>query len=212
MPRIAKDPAERRNEIMDAAMELFSTKGYEHTSVRDIVNKIGVAQGTFYYYFTSKEEVATAVHERSLTARLHQVASVVDDVNLTAVEKLQQVLQQAFFTPKQEHAILEYFHDESNSVLHQKALAAKITAFTPYIVKIVQQGIDEGVFQLDNPQEVTEFLLVGISFLFDPAFFTWSDEEIRKKLLALEGIVDRLLGGKRIFSAAALIETMIKPR
>ncbi|GIO30333.1 MULTISPECIES: TetR/AcrR family transcriptional regulator [Paenibacillus] len=55
MPRITKNPKERRNEILNAAMELFNTKGFEQTSVSDIVKKIGVAQGTFYYYFQSKE-------------------------------------------------------------------------------------------------------------------------------------------------------------
>ncbi len=49
MVRISKDPEERKNEIVDAAEELFVTKGYEKTSISDIVKKVGVAQGLFYY-------------------------------------------------------------------------------------------------------------------------------------------------------------------
>ncbi|MBW7456703.1 TetR/AcrR family transcriptional regulator [Paenibacillus sepulcri] len=205
MARIAKDPQERRNEILDAAMELFQTKGYEHTSVSDIVKKIGVAQGTFYYYFKSKEEIASAAHERSLSARLHFVKNTVDDPDLNAVDKLRKVLLQGFPAPETDKVILEYVHDEGNSILHQKWLTAKITAFAPYLTEIVQQGIGEGVFQLDHPGEVTEFLLVGISFLFDRGVFKWSDEEIAKKYKALEKIVDSLLGGKNIISVSAFL-------
>lgn len=205
MPRITKNPEERRNEILDAAMELFAIKGYEHTSVSDIVKKVGVAQGTFYYYFNSKEDIAKAAHDRSLSARLDYVKSIVADQRLSAVEKLQNVLLQGFPAPETDKAILDYLHDESNSVLHQKFLVAKISSFTPYLTAIVEQGIDEGVFQLEHPREVTEFLLVGMSFLFDPSFFRWSGEEVKKKLLALEAIVDSLLGGKQIISAAQFL-------
>ncbi|AEI45749.1 TetR/AcrR family transcriptional regulator [Paenibacillus mucilaginosus] len=205
MPRIAKDPQERRNEILDAAMELFHTKGYEHTSVSDIVKKVGVAQGTFYYYFRSKEEIATAAHERSLASRLDFVKKVVEEQGLPAVDKLRKVLLEGFPAPPKDQAILDYLHADSNSVLHQQWLVAKITAFNPYLTEIVRQGVDEGVFQLEQPAEVTEFLLVGISFLFDRGIFGWSDEELENKLRALEGIIDRLLGGKHIISADELL-------
>ncbi|WP_134685827.1 TetR/AcrR family transcriptional regulator [Brevibacillus migulae] len=205
MPRIAKDPQERRNEILDAAIELFNTKGYEHTSVSDIVKKVGVAQGTFYYYFRSKEEIVNAAHERSLSSRMDFVKNVMEDSTLTAVEKLRKVLLQGFPAPETDQGILEYLHSESNSVLHQKWLVAKITAFIPYVTEIVRQGIEEGVFHLNTPEEVTEFLLVGISFLFDRGIFDWTDEEITKKFYALETIIDRLLGGENIISASALL-------
>ncbi|RUT33564.1 TetR/AcrR family transcriptional regulator [Paenibacillus zeisoli] len=205
MARIAKDPQERRNEILDAAMDLFNTKGYEHTSVSDIVKRVGVAQGTFYYYFRSKEEIAAAAHERSLSARLEFVKEITQDRNLTAAEKLRKVLLQGFPAPETDQVILEYLHDESNSILHQKWMVAKITAFTPYLTMIVEQGIEEGEFHVTNPREVTEFLLVGVSFLFDRGIFGWSDEELSRKYQALGGILDRLLGGKDIIPANELL-------
>ncbi|MCZ8520315.1 MULTISPECIES: TetR/AcrR family transcriptional regulator [Paenibacillus] len=207
MPRIVKDPQERRNEIIDAAMALFRDKGYEHTSVSDIVKKVGVAQGTFYYYFRSKEEIANAAHERSLAARLDFVRSILADTGLPAIDKLRKVLLEGFPAPKSDQAILDYLHEESNSILHQKWLVAKIAAFTPYLTEIVQQGIAEDVFHLDDPREVTEFLLVGISFLFDRGIFGWTDEELSRKFEALHQIVDRLLGGVNILPVQMFLET-----
>ena len=63
MTRIIKNPYDRKIEILNAALELFLRKGFEETSVHDIVNKIGVAQGTFYYYFKSKEDVVDSIIE-----------------------------------------------------------------------------------------------------------------------------------------------------
>jgi AcrR family transcriptional regulator len=59
--RVIKEPEERRNEILDTAETLFFTKGYGKTTVNDILQAIGIAKGTFYYYFKSKEEVMDAV-------------------------------------------------------------------------------------------------------------------------------------------------------
>ncbi|EGO64125.1 TetR/AcrR family transcriptional regulator [Acetonema longum] len=67
MARVTKDPQERTNELIDAAEELFLTNGYDKTSVSDIVKKIGVAQGTFYYYFQTKEEILDAIAVRYFT-------------------------------------------------------------------------------------------------------------------------------------------------
>lgn len=57
MTRTAKDSDERRSELIATAQQLFYSKGYESTSVSDIVKAVGVAQGTFYYYFDSKTEM-----------------------------------------------------------------------------------------------------------------------------------------------------------
>lgn len=50
--RIVKDGGERRKELLDTARRLFISKGYEKTSINDILKEVGIAKGTFYYYFT----------------------------------------------------------------------------------------------------------------------------------------------------------------
>ncbi|HBT17621.1 MAG TPA: TetR/AcrR family transcriptional regulator, partial [Firmicutes bacterium] len=62
--RITKEYDERRNEILDTAEELFNMKGYDKCTVNDILKAVGIARGTFYYYFKSKEEVLDAIVSR----------------------------------------------------------------------------------------------------------------------------------------------------
>ncbi|WP_312609309.1 TetR/AcrR family transcriptional regulator, partial [Mammaliicoccus sciuri] len=62
--RTVKHPEERKNDILNAAEALFSTKGYQKTTIIDILKAVGIAKGTFYYYFASKEEVMDAIIDR----------------------------------------------------------------------------------------------------------------------------------------------------
>ena len=59
--RIVKDSAERRTQILDVSEELFASKGYVSTSTNDIIEQVGIARGTLYYHFKSKEEILDAV-------------------------------------------------------------------------------------------------------------------------------------------------------
>ena len=58
--RVSKEPEERKQEILNAAIEVFAKKGYEKTSISDIAQTINVAQGLCYRYFSSKEELFDA--------------------------------------------------------------------------------------------------------------------------------------------------------
>ena len=62
--RITKEPEVRRQEILDAALQIFGEKGYEKTSIADIAKAIGVAQGLCYRYFPSKEALFDSVIEQ----------------------------------------------------------------------------------------------------------------------------------------------------
>ena len=77
MMRPMQDPQKRINEILDAAEQLFFEKGYDRTTVKDIAKVMGVAQGTMYYYFKSKEEVLKGVIDRKadlVLSEMHRIA------------------------------------------------------------------------------------------------------------------------------------------
>ena len=67
--RTVKEAEERKNEILDVAERLFGTKGFDNTSTSDILNEVGIARGTLYYHFKSKEDILDAMIDR-MTGRL----------------------------------------------------------------------------------------------------------------------------------------------
>ncbi|MCF7754325.1 TetR/AcrR family transcriptional regulator [Paenibacillus xylanexedens] len=192
MTRVSKNPQERKNEILTVAMELFNSKGYENTSVSEIVRKVGVSQGTFYNYFQSKEDVLHAACERTLASRLEDINQLVENRDLNAREKLIRIFMDA--TPNEEDEdVFEYLHKESNSTLHQKWIVIEINALIPYFKKIVQQGAEEGEFLVQQPELKAEFLLVGVAFWLDRGVFTWNEQDYLERKNALNGIIDQLL-------------------
>ncbi|AIQ52845.1 TetR/AcrR family transcriptional regulator [Paenibacillus sp. FSL R7-0331] len=196
MVRVSKNPQERKNEILTVAMELFNSKGYEDTSVSEIVRKVGVSQGTFYNYFQSKEDVLNAACERTLATRLEAINHLVDNCELSAREKLIRIFMDA--TPnEQDEDVFEYLHKESNSTLHQRWIVIEINALIPYIKKIVQQGAEDGEFLVQQPELKAEFLLVGVAFWLDRGVFTWSEQEYLERKNALNGIIDQLLAANK---------------
>ncbi|PYI52636.1 TetR/AcrR family transcriptional regulator [Paenibacillus flagellatus] len=197
MARVTKNPEERKTEILLAAERLFQSKGYERTAVSDIVKHVGVAQGTFYYYFKSKEEIADALIDRMVERQMEIIRRIADDSSLPGYEKMVRVVTDVFMRRGENLDAEEYLHHESNALLHQKSLVKTVQAYTPVLTSIVEQGVREGAFRTEHPREAVEFFLVGVLFLFDPGIFPWTPDELETKLQAVGETMEKLFGADK---------------
>ena len=84
-----KKHAARRDEFIDAAQLLITSKGYESLSIEDVLAETGASKGAFYHYFDSKGALLTAVVDRMVEGGVAVVAQVVANPSLSAVEKLE---------------------------------------------------------------------------------------------------------------------------
>lgn len=194
MARISKDPAERRLEIMNAAEKLFNEKGFDNTAVSDIVQSIGVAQGTFYYYFKSKDEVFSAIAEDFLNDYMENFTFVVDNEKLSTIDKLETILDKGIELMENNEGIMFYLHTKENIELHERVERKFIEFVTPLAVKIVKQGIKEKLFCMEYPDEVVTFLMMGSHFLGDMDIYLGDKETYLKRLQAVTFVVRRVLG------------------
>src|SRR5699024_6248597 len=131
MMRVTKKANERRDEILDVAGNLFITKGYAHTTVEAIIQEIGIAKGTFYYYFSSKEYVMTAVVIRIVNRVVRDANRIVKDTQLTAPEKLFHIIMGQTPQISEKDDMIEELHQVDNAQIHQKSLVESITRLTP---------------------------------------------------------------------------------
>ena len=145
--RVVKEHDERKQEIIDTAEMLFTEKGYDQCSVNDILNAIGIAKGTFYHYFKSKEEVLDAVIARTTDQIMERVLSVAGEKNLTPEEKLLQVFLAMKADQKTEQALLEEMHKTENALMHQKMREKLLTGVNPLIASLIREGIEQGICQ-----------------------------------------------------------------
>lgn len=187
-----KEPEIRRAEILDVAEELFNTKGFDVTTTGDILQKAGIARGTLYYHFKSKDEILDAVIEREINRQIEALKPIIHDHRLDALEKIKQL----FFhqqNNQENEKMLEYLHHPENLVMHHKSLIQGVRKLAPVIAEIIQQGINEEMFHNEHPLELTEFLLVGMNFLFDTSIFSWSPDQLGIRMQTLADILETSL-------------------
>ncbi|MDC2864602.1 TetR/AcrR family transcriptional regulator [Bacillus sp. BP-3] len=196
--RIVKEHEERRNEILDTAEKLFTSKGYMKTTVNDILQEIGIAKGTFYHYFKSKEEVMDAIIMRIVHADVAAAKKIASDPNIPVLDKLFHILMaQAPKTGGNKEKMIEQFHQPSNAEMHQRSLVQSILHLTPVLTEVIKQGINEKVFMTDYPQETIEFLLASAQVIFDEGLFQWQPYEAMQRAKAFINITETTLGAKK---------------
>jgi AcrR family transcriptional regulator len=194
--RVAKKHDIRKNEILTAAETLFITKGYEKTTINDILERVEIGKGTFYHYFQSKEEVMDAVIDRTVTGYIEAAEAVIKDKNLNARQKFARIVLGEMEGIPQRQGMIEELHQDGNAAFHQKSLTETILALSPILAEAVKQGISEGVFDTPYPLETVELLLTTSQFLFDRGIFSWTNDGILRRVEAFIYNSELLLGAE----------------
>lgn len=196
MPRITKAPEERRAEIVETAETLFREVGFAKCSVDMIISRIGVAKGTFYYYFKSKEEILGAIVDKTLDDLVNMIGEVADDSTAGALDKMRMLLTNSHVGDDDSLEIAEMLHLPGNRELHEITNIQSVLRLSPLFARIVEQGNDEGVFDCPRPLETIQFLLTGTQFLLDGGLFRFSPDEIRARREVAQGIIEKSLGAR----------------
>lgn len=195
--RISKDAETRKTEIIDTAEALFITKGYARTTIMDILSAVGIAKGTFYYHFKSKEEVMDAVIMRIIDTDVAAAKKIVSKTGLSAAEKLFQILfAQKPSSDSSKDKMISQFRQPSNAEMHQKSLELSIRHMAPVLAQAVEQGIKEETMSVQYPQETVEFLLAAAQIVFDDVLFQWDADEMLKKAKAFIIMMESTLGAQ----------------
>jgi len=210
--RVLKEPEERKSEILDAAEFLFTTKGYAKTTIMDILHAVGIAKGTFYYYFTSKEELMDSIIERVCRHDVIRAKEIAADTTLNPIEKIFRVLlEQKPEKGDLKDKMIEQFHQPNNAEMHQKSIVQAILQLSPVLAEIVQQGVAKGIFVTEYPRESMEFLLSAGQTMFGDALFQRTPEETAQKTMAFIAIMEIVLGAEK-GAFACMIEILTKNR
>ena len=193
--RTVKKPEIRRQEIIAAATELFLSQTYDGTTTGQVMGALGIAKGTIYHYFSSKEHLLEAVVDELAEGYVQRREAALAGAEGNALTRMA-----VLFSPEQrsedERRTTESLHKPGNVKLHTRLLAVLVMRLAPVIADLVAQGCDEGVFQTEHPLEAAELLLAGIQFLTDDGFYPWDEEVLSRRALAIPSMVERLLGAE----------------
>jgi AcrR family transcriptional regulator len=156
-----RPPAIRRQQLVEAAIAVFSAKGLQATSVDEIVSQAGVAKGTFYLYFATKDDIVTAIAERLVEGVAERIEAAAATPGLSPVQRiaaitdaLTEVGAQAF-----ERDVLEIIHRPENRLVHDRMSEHVTTRLAPTVTGIIADGIASGVFAPQDARRAAVFVL-----------------------------------------------------
>ncbi len=178
-----KHPEETVNLILDVSFRLFMEKGYEHTSIQDIIHNLGgLSKGAIYHHFKSKEDILVAVTDK-ITEESNQMLLVIrDNPNLNGKEKLKAIFKESINRPVQNDIFTVAPNFYNNPKLLFYLLHDTIQEVAPnYILPIIKQGISDGSIETDYPEQLSELIIFIANIWTNPLIFDSSvDESYRK--------------------------------
>jgi AcrR family transcriptional regulator len=195
MARPKQDPEIRRQQLMDAAEELFVEKGFEGTAVSDIVGELDVAQGTFYYYFDSKDDILCMVIRRLIDKSIELVRDIIEDGDMDPATKVLRFYEVGI-RQRVEHPILDQLRLERNAKLYFRLLRDRFSRMVPLLQELVEQGVREGRFQTGDPFVTAAGLqqVITLVEMLDPTPETFG---IHPDVIApLQDQMERILGAE----------------
>ena len=196
MKRNTKEKEERRQELIDTAKQFFIENGYEKTAVSDIVRKIGIAQGTFYYHFKSKLDILKAIAENINADMKKDLQNIANQKALDPVVKINYLFNRVFTLAKGNEEFIEMIHMETNVVLHEQSRKTVIEMLVPIVNKIICKGRYEGKFDCIYDTETAEILVAMLLYMMHQFTTTITPERRKRIKISTEQAVIKILGIK----------------
>ncbi len=161
----------RRDDLVDAAVRAFAANGVGGTSVDDIVRSAGVAKGTFYLYFETRDDLVTAVAERLVDGVGWQMDDALAAGDRSPAERICGIAgaMATVGSDPSERELLEALHRPGNAAVHDRLSGRIVERLVPAVTAVIEDGIATGEFVAQDPRQAAAFILACFSSLHDLA-------------------------------------------
>lgn len=190
MPR-NKYPEQTVEKILEAAVRLFMQKGYEQTTLQDIIAATGLSKGALYHHFSSKEAIWNKVKEQIAAQNIEPVRAIRDDPGLNGLQKLQAVFHSALRNENQDAmmhlmpGIAEnprFWGEELRDILRETAPV--------YVAPMIRQGIEDGSIRAEDPEALAEAVMLLANLWLHPLGTSAAPEQTRARARVFRRITD----------------------
>lgn len=187
---------DRKQEFLATALALFYAKGYEKTTIQDIIEKMRVSKGAFYHYFQSKEDIVLSIAAEFAGETVKVIAKIAGRGDLTAVQKINKAIEavnEHNGSAEAQKAIMRGILNSEENLKLQSKISASIRHQAGMLMeKIIDLGIKEGVFKTVSSRELAEFTI-----------YTLDDLNT-----SIAELLRELRGGEEVFNYQAFIERL----
>lgn len=183
-----KHPEVTINRIVDTATTLFMKKGYEATTIQDIINELGdLSKGAIYHHFKSKDEIVIAVAEKMYGDTNEMVMKIRDNPSLNGLEKLKQLTVCTLKNPSQKIFLDAVPNVMKNPRFFMMQMYDTINRDVPQILEpVIRQGMQDGSIVTENPRQLAEVIMLLANVWLNPVVFESTKEELAKKFHYLQ--------------------------
>lgn len=179
---------ERKQELLKIAYNMFLMKGYDNTSIDDIINEAKIAKGSYYYYFESKEETLEEVINMMINDEVTSAKEILK-MPISIPEKLVRIIT-SLRPKKNEQEIQNTLNKKDNIVMHEKINNRIIEEAVPLLEQVVMEGIENKIFNCTHIKERLKMLLIMSNELFD------NDEPNMNQVEVFIDTAEKMLGAK----------------
>jgi len=189
----SKNPEQTVEQILNISAKLFVDKGYDKTSVQDILDSLGISKGGLYHHFNSKEEILEAVLKR----RSQYVSDMLNEIiKNTSAKNAKEKLEKILFhiaTDKETHVLNTVVNTQmKNPQFVITELTDSVNIDAPIISKLIEAGIQDGSLSTTEPTLCAEVFLLLLNFWTNPTFFGRNFSETEKRLKYLQALMGLL--------------------
>lgn len=188
-----KYPEITEQRILDASLKLFLEKGYEHTTIQDIIDELGdLTKGAIYHHFKSKSDIIEAVMERLYSAHEKDYQDIIHGDG-TGLDRLKRLLFASTNNPGNQMMIKVAPNILKNPRFLTKQLFESLNDTVPnLILPLMEEGIRDGSIQTDYPKELSESLIILCNIWLNPFIMQNSAEELIRKAQFMKDLMDKL--------------------
>jgi AcrR family transcriptional regulator len=227
MARIVKENEynAKRSEILDFALRLIYSKGYEKMTIQDILDGLHISRGALYHYFDSKQALLEALVDRMGSAAVETFLPVLQDPHLSAIQKFHHYFETSAAWKNAGKALiistLHVWYSDENAILRQKMSSQSIKGTARILEPMIRQGIEEKVFTTPYPEQVAE-IIAGVALTLadsiiglvispqpDPSAYQKTETILNAYFDTIERILGAPAGSLKAFDAQVFKEWFV---
>jgi AcrR family transcriptional regulator len=190
-----KYPEETIQKILDTSLKLFTEKGYEQTTVLDIVANLGgLTRGAFYHHFKSKEEVLHAIFDNDLEIN-NPFREVQNAKVANGLERVRLALKNALIANMKDERQLAISFLAISLTSNPRFLAIKLKGdqeTAAMLAPLIAEGMADGSIRQGEPKMLAELFMMLVNFWMIPTIFPCTKEETLAKMKMIKDVCDGL--------------------
>lgn len=205
-----KYPEETVERILDVSFKLFLEKGYDKTSIQDIIDNLGgLSKGAIYHHFKSKEAILEAVYNRLDSGIAAEMTTILRDSSRSGAEKLRQMFLDSLRDEGSQRFLASMPNLLDNPQLLAIHMKTAIQNVVPnFILPVIREGIADGSIETDSPLELSNLLILLANVWLNPLIYPNTEEKLEKKVRMFGQIMQALglhLGDAPLFEGLTAV-------